>query len=87
MHEMGLLRDLLRKIDEISRAEAGAKVVHVNVWLGAFSHISADHFREHFEEMIPGHPAQDAVLEVVESDDESHPHAQEIVLESVELAT
>lgn len=86
MHEMSLLRDLLKKIDEIARTEGAARVVGVKVWLGAFSHISADHFREHFEEATVGHVAEGARLEVTESDDESDPNAQEIVLESVEVA-
>lgn len=87
MHEHSLLKDLLRKIEEISRSEGGARVVRVKVWLGAFSHIDADHFREHWEEAVPGHPAEGCVLDVTESHDETHPHAQEIVLESVEVAT
>ena len=86
MHEMSLLRDLLGKLDQISASEGGAKIVRVRVWLGAFSHISADHFREHFEEATAGGVADGAELEVEESDDESHPDAQEIVLRTVEVA-
>lgn len=85
MHEMSLLKDLLRKIEEISAAQGDAPIVEVRVWLGAFSHISADHFREHFEQATVGHVAENADLEIVESDDESNPNAQEIVLESIEF--
>ena len=38
------------------------------MWLGAFSHISADHFREHFEEATVGHVAEGTQLDVTESD-------------------
>ena len=86
MHELSLLKDLLAKIAEVAAVESASSVVAVKVWLGAFSHISADHFREHFEEATVGHVAEGARLEVTESDDEAHPNAQEIVLESVEVA-
>ncbi len=85
MHEMSLLRDLLAKIEEIARAEDASAVTHVKVKLGALSHISAEHFREHWDEAIEGHVAETADLEVEELTDETDPLAQEIVLESLEV--
>lgn len=85
MHEMSLLRDLLKKIDEVARQENAASVTYVKVKLGALSHISAEHFREHFEEAIVGHVAENAELDVVELTDESDPLAQEIILDSLEV--
>ena len=49
MHEAGLIRNLVEKIQTIVTQEQAQSVTHVRVWLGALSHISADHFREHFE--------------------------------------
>ena len=97
MHEMSLLRDLIRKIDEIASAEgvAGAEgaesaegvasVRRVTVRIGALAHISAAHFREHFEQAIVGHSAAGAELVVEVSEDQSDPLAQEIVLLSLEV--
>lgn len=85
MHEMTLLRDLLRKIDDIAAREDAERVVGVKVRIGALAHISGEHFREHFEQATKGHVAEDARLEVVELTDESDPLAQEIVLESIQV--
>jgi hydrogenase nickel incorporation protein HypA/HybF len=85
MHEMTLLRDLLRKIELIAAQEEASRVVGVKVRIGALAHISGEHFREHFEQATEGHVAEDAELEVVEMSDESDPLAQEIVLESIQV--
>ena len=85
MHEMSLIADLLRKIDGLVKANGAARVRGVTVKLGAFSHISADHFREHFEAGVRGSAAEGARLTVEESNDAADPHAQDILLESVDL--
>jgi hydrogenase nickel incorporation protein HypA/HybF len=87
MHEHSLLQDLLRKVDTIAREEGSARVVSVQVRLGALAHISPDHLREHFERATQGTVAQGATL-LVETDADIHaPHAQDILLQSVEVAT
>ena len=49
MHETGMVRDLIRRIDQAVAANGAVRVLGVQVWLGALSHLSAEHFREHFE--------------------------------------
>jgi len=85
VHEMSLLADIMRKIESIARENEVERVLKVKVRLGALSHISAEHFREHFEDAIPGTPAEGAELEVLTLTDINDPQAQEIILESVEL--
>jgi len=85
MHEMSLIHDLMRKIETISRDQNAAKVVGVKVRLGALAHISADHFREHFEEESKGTIADGARLQVELLTDEKDPQAQDIMLDSVEV--
>ena len=58
MHEFSLLADLMKKIDEVAKKENAEKVVSLKVWIGALAHISADHFREHFE-----HAAKDTIAQ------------------------
>lgn len=87
MHELSLLADLMKKIDSIAAREKARKVTRVRVKLGAFAHISADHFREHFEEAARDTIAAGAVLDVEESQDQSDPNAQDILLDSVEVET
>lgn len=86
MHEFSLLKDLLGKIKAIAEENTSEKVIGVKVKLGALAHISPEHFREHFNHAVVGTLAEDAKLEIETLTDMSDPHAQEIILDSVELA-
>lgn len=86
MHEFTLMADLLKKIENVAKENDSDRVLSVKVKLGALSHISADHFREHFEHAIRGTVAEGADLDVEELTDESSPDAGDIMLESVEVA-
>ncbi len=85
MHEMSLLADIFDKLKEIVEENKADRITAVRIKLGAFSHISAGHFREHFEHAARGTAAENARLEIIESNDIDDPHAQDIILESVEL--
>ena len=84
MHEASILNDLMAKIGKIASDEGVRRVTSVDVWLGALCHMSADHFREHFEESSQGTLAEGAELVVECSDDIHHPDAQSIMLRSIE---
>ncbi len=86
MHEASLMKDLMSKILAISREQKGARVVGVSVRLGALSHMSAGHFREHFAVASHGTVAEGAHLNIQEGSDTDDPMAQQILLESVEIA-
>ena len=86
MHEFSLMADLLRKIEQLAINSDASKVTVVRVKLGALSHITPNHFREHFEEAIIGTVAEGAELDVEQSQDEHDPNAQDILLESVDVA-
>jgi hydrogenase nickel incorporation protein HypA/HybF len=85
MHEWSLMADVIGKIENIAREQNARQVVRVTVRLGALAHISADHFREHFLHAVRGTPAEGARLDVQTSTDWNDPHAQDIMLESVEV--
>ena len=85
MHEASLMAGLMRQIDEVARRQNATQVVAVSVWLGALSHMSADHFAEHFALAAKGTVAEGARLDATVSDDLEHPHAQDLVLESIEV--
>jgi hydrogenase nickel incorporation protein HypA/HybF len=87
VHETALMDALMRRVREVAAAESAKRVVGVSVWLGALSHFSRTHFAEHFEEAARGTPAEGARLEIVLSEDLSHPDAQHIRLEGVEVET
>jgi hydrogenase nickel incorporation protein HypA/HybF len=85
MHETATVRDIVRRIEDLARAAGVRRVTGAKVWLGALSHLSAEHFREHFAVEARDTLAAEAVLHVEISDDANDPDAQHVRLESVEL--
>lgn len=83
MHELSLIADLMQKVESIAAGAKAAKVLAVNVKLGALAHISPGHFRDHFARAAHGTIAEDAQLFVELSEDVQDPQAQEIVLASI----
>jgi hydrogenase nickel incorporation protein HypA/HybF len=86
MHEASLVGGLIRKIETVVSEQGGGRVLGVAVKLGALSHISPDHFREHFVEGAKGTVAETARLDIELLADTTDPLAQEILLDSVEVA-
>lgn len=86
MHEASLMKDLMRKIDTVAHEQNASKVVGISVKLGALSHMSASHFREHFAVASQGTLAEGAELTIEVLTDTQDPQAQNILLESVEIA-
>jgi hydrogenase nickel incorporation protein HypA/HybF len=85
MHEHSLIANLLSRIEAIAREQNATRVVGVSVWIGALAHISAGHFREHFESGSRGSLAEGARLDIELSADVDHPQAQDIRLRSIEV--
>lgn len=85
MHELSLLNDIFGKINRIARENSADRVLGVKIRLGALSHISAEHFRVHFEDAAKGTIVENTRLEIVEDSDPEAPDAQEMILESIEL--
>lgn len=86
MHEKALVDDLLAKVLAVAEAEGGGRVVRIRVWLGALSHFTPAHFREHFADASRGTPAEGADVEATLADDLGDPRASGVVLESVVVA-
>jgi hydrogenase nickel incorporation protein HypA/HybF len=85
MHEFSLINDLMRKIDAIAREQGARRVVGVKVRVGALSHFSPDHFREHLEAATIGTIAETAMLDIEVLRDEYDPNSQDILLDSAEV--
>lgn len=83
MHELSLMKDLIRKIESIAGAQSARKVVSIRVKLGALCHISPAHFMEHFIESSIGTIAEGAQLEFEVMNDITHPQAQDVLLDSL----
>ena len=87
MHEKALMDDLMAKILGVAAAQGGARVTQVKVWLGALSHFTPEHFREHFDDAARGTAAEGAEVVATIGDDIGDPRAQGVVLESVSVAS
>ena len=85
MHEKHLTEDLVRKLEALAAQEGGSQVTRIRVRLGALSHFTPEHFREHFEEAAAGTLAEGAEVEAEVDSDLTAPGAQGVVLETVEL--
>jgi hydrogenase nickel incorporation protein HypA/HybF len=85
VHERALMTDLMREIETVARAEQASRVTRVSVRLGALSHFTPEHFREHFVDASSGTLAEGAAVEAVLADDLDDPRATGVVLESVEI--
>ncbi len=85
MHEQALMDDLMRKIEATAAAEGAARVTRIRVRLGALSHFTEAHFREHFEHAAAGTLAEAATVEAELGTDPTDPEAQSVVLESVDV--
>jgi hydrogenase nickel incorporation protein HypA/HybF len=85
MHEHGLINDLMRRIARVAEAEKAERVVGISVWLGALSHMSPDHFREHFNRASAGSLADGARLDITTSDDIHDSAAADVLLKGIEV--
>jgi hydrogenase nickel incorporation protein HypA/HybF len=85
MHEMALLADLLKQVEKIARKEGAKRVTKLHIQLGALSHISPEHLREHFDHESKGTVAEGATLEISQEEDIHDPNAQEIILKSLDV--
>lgn len=86
MHEQSLMKDLIRKAGEVVSREGGTRATRVGIRLGALSHMSPEHLREHFDRAAAGTTLEGAELDVEMVEDITDPEAQSIVLTSVDIA-
>ena len=87
MHERALLDDLLREIAAVAAREGAACVTRVEVRLGALSHFTPEHFREHFEDAARGTVAEGASVVATLDGDLGDPHADGVRLVAIDVAS
>ena len=85
MHERALMDDVMRKVDAVAHENGAIRVTRIGVRLGALSHFTPEHFREHFADASRGTLAEGAAVDAVVETDLSDPDAAGVVLESVEV--
>lgn len=85
MHEASLMKNLMRRVEDLAREHGARRITRIAVKLGALSHFSPDHFREHFEQASRGTVAEGASLEIELLTDISDPRAQDVIVESADI--
>ena len=83
MHEESLVRDLRRKVDELSKAHGGAPIVRASVALGRLSHLDEPRLRELWGRTMADSAAEGARLDVEVIGALEDPLATAVVLRSV----
>lgn len=86
MHEQSLMNNLMNKILSLAEKEKATHVTKVSVKLGALSHMSPEHFKEHFDISAKGTIAENAEIDAEEDRDINDPNAQTILLKSIDVA-
>jgi hydrogenase nickel incorporation protein HypA/HybF len=85
MHEMSLMNNLMSQIETLAREHDAKTVSGIKIRLGALSHFSTEHFKEHFDIVAKGSLAEGAELDIELLTDENDPLAYDIVLEEIEV--
>jgi Zn finger protein HypA/HybF involved in hydrogenase expression len=85
MHERGLFRDLVRKIDSVARAEGATRVTRITVRLGPDLRLTQQHFEEHFEAETSGTASAGAAVRFAPWQ-AGDGRSDSILLESIEVA-
>ncbi|ETX05223.1 hydrogenase maturation nickel metallochaperone HypA/HybF [Candidatus Entotheonella palauensis] len=85
MHEASLMANLMRQITSLADVQQVSKVTGVHITLGALSHMSPDHLREHFVHAAQGTVAEGARLDIDARTDITEPQALDIRLDSIEV--
>jgi hydrogenase nickel incorporation protein HypA/HybF len=79
------MEDLMRKIEAEAAAAGALRVTRIRVRLGALSHFTEAHFRQHFEDAARGGVAEGADIDTELRTDPTEPGAQGVVLESIDV--
>lgn len=85
MHELSLMNNLMHQIEAIAKDAGARRIVAVRLRLGAASHMSPAHLREHYAIAARGSIAEHAKLIIHAAKDLDDPQAGGIVLESIDV--
>ena len=84
--ESSLVSAIISKILAVAIERHASKVTSLTVKIGALSHISPTQLREHFIHAAHGTIAEEAQLNIEVLTDITDPLAQEVLLESINIA-
>ena len=85
MHERALMEDVMRELEAVAQESGAQRITRVHVLLGALSHFTPEHFREHFEDAARGTVAEGAAVDALVDESLAGERAQGVVIASVEV--
>jgi len=85
MHEMSLMTNLMRQIEVLAKEHQATRVCGIKIRLGALSHFSKEHFKEHFDIVAKGSLAEGAQLDIELLADEDDPLAYDVIIEEIDV--
>lgn len=85
MHEEAILRDLVRKAEEVARTEGPGRVTRVRLWVGARSHLTGPEFKDRWAHAVAGTVLSGAEVDLEVSRDRDHPNAETVMLRSLDV--
>jgi hydrogenase nickel incorporation protein HypA/HybF len=74
------MRDVLARVEDAARSQGATRVTRVTVRVGTLSHLTPEHFREHFADAARGTVADGAVVDVAIDG-----RGADVLLESVDV--
>lgn len=85
MHEEAMLKDVIRKAEEVARREGATRVTRVRLWVGARSHLAGPELKERWTHAVTGTTLSGADVEIETSGDPGDPNAEGVMLRSLDV--
>lgn len=83
MHEESMLKDVVRKAEEVAERERAGRVTRVRLWVGARSHLGGPELKDRWAHAVAGTALAGSKVEIETSADRDHPNAEGVILRSV----
>ena len=75
----------MRELEAVARREGATRVTRISVRLGALSHFTPEHFRDHLADAAVGTVAEAAQVDAICDGNPTDARARDVVLENVEV--
>jgi len=85
MHEEAMLKDVVRKAEEVAAQEGSVRVTRIRIWVGARSHLAGPELKERWGSAVNGTTLAGAEVVIETSRDGDDPNAERIILRSLDV--
>ncbi len=85
MHESGLFKDIIRKLELLVQQNPCAAIKKIKVKVGNMSCVSVPHLKNHFKDYAIGTMVESAEWEIEPIKGDENAYSQDIILDSIEV--